>query len=181
MARCGHPHNTPACLSGCGGRAGHTGVSEGTGGLSQGPGGYSQRSPQPQTPSRCKKESLRRRAGGEAPGGEEEARVGLTGRLRVVGSCWITHWGWDRVWVIAQKTTGSGNNVISIQSVYTRTLRTLAWRGQASIHLETLLPHYLGWHPGLTPHKPAGWASSLRAWASVSLSIERGQYKSLLQ
>lgn len=54
-------------------------------------------------------------AGGEAPGREEEARVGGTGRLRVAGRGWMTCWVWDGAWVTEQRTTESKNNGIAIQ------------------------------------------------------------------
>lgn len=75
----------------------------------------------PQAPSRCRKESVGRRAVREAPGGGEEALVGVNGRLRVVGSGWMTRWGWDGVWLIAQRTTGWGNNGITIQRAHAGT------------------------------------------------------------
>lgn len=179
MARCDAPqHDTPACLSGCGDPAGRTGVSEGAAGLSQGPGSYGQRPPSRRR-LRSARRSVGRRVGGEAPGGEEEARVSVTGRLRVVGSGWITRWGRGGVWVIVQRTTGLGNNgiVIARRHAYSE-----SYYGEARLPFTPgLLSHYLGWHPALPLHKPIGWTSSLRAWASISLSVECRQLKSLLR
>ena len=44
---------------------------------------------------------------GRPLGREEEARSGMTGRLWVVASSWLTCWGWDGVWVFAQRTMES--------------------------------------------------------------------------
>lgn len=122
---------------------------------------------QPQA-SRCGMEHLERRAGGEAPGWKEEARVGVTGRLWVAGrlddplgmgwglSVYAEHHGLGEQW--NRYTTRSCTH----SPTHTHTRRhaqNTRVGGPASVHSGT---RHSGWHPGPISLKPAGRAQSLR-------------------
>lgn len=55
--------------------------------------------------------------------------MGVNRRLRAAGSGWMTCWGWDGVWVIAQRTTGWENTGITIQCVHAGTHAHLELQG----------------------------------------------------
>lgn len=92
---------------------------------------------------------------GRPLGRREEALVGVTGRLRVVGLGWMTSLlgvGWGLGDCAENRGVGEQRNLRTVCTRrHTRTLRTPVWGGAASIHPRTLLPHCLGWHQGLTP------------------------------
>lgn len=112
-----------------------------------------------------------RRAAGRPLSQKEEARVGVTGRLWLVGSGWMTFWGGVGLGVCAENFGwgwGWGSNGISVRFAHARTPThnthspNPRWGAPAAIHPKTAEPPSVGCHLGLTPHKPASWAGSLR-------------------